>query len=253
MKGIKGRIHVITGGYSDIAVAAGHFIASEGGTVVLTGRQKDKGEAAAASIREKTGGVAYFESMDVTDPNAVEAAVNVIESKIGPVYGLVASAASSWPGTAFELTPEDWRKTLAVNLDGTWYCTQAFGRRMRGRGGSIVLVSSVCGSKVSWPPSVVSYSVSKAGISHLAALLGVEWASSGIRVNALEPGQIDTERLRSATQQWPDAMAKWLRTVPIGRLISPDEIAATIVFLISDLSSSMTASVLTADGGYSRR
>jgi sorbose reductase len=252
-RGISGRVHVITGGYGGIAMATAGRLAELGGTVVLTGRDAAKGEAAAELIRTQTGGSAHFYELDVADPDAVDAVAERISSEVGVVQGLVANAAAAWPGAAFDLSAQDWRNTIGVNLDGAFYCAQSFGKRMRGSGGSIVLVSSVAATNVTWPPAVVSYSVSKAGLSHLAALLGVEWASEGIRVNAVEPGHINTDMTKRAQQRRPEMMAKWISEVPQNRLIEPEEVADTIVFLLSDLASSMTASVITADGGYSRR
>ncbi|MBY8824344.1 SDR family NAD(P)-dependent oxidoreductase [Sphingomonas colocasiae] len=253
MEGLSNRVHVITGGYGGIAMATARLILESGGTIVLTGRSQEKGKAAIAALRAGHRGEAHFIELDVTDAAAVEQAAAHIESEIGAVKGLVANAAGAWPGAAFDLAPEDWRKTMAVVLDGAFYCAQSFGRRMRGRGGSIVLVSSIAASKVTWPPAVVSYSAGKAALSHLAALLGVEWASEGIRVNAIEPGHIDTEMTQRAKARRPEMMEKWLGDVPIGRLITPEECANAIAFLLSDLSSATTASVTTVDGGYSRR
>lgn len=251
--GIAGQVHVITGGYGGIAMATARLLLDLGGRVVLTGRDAGKGEEALATLRAQGGGEAFFYPLDVADAAAVDVLAARVTDEIGPVRGLVANAAAAWPGSAFELSPEDWRKTIGVNLDGAFYCAQSFGKRMRGSGGSIVLVSSVAATKVTWPPAVVSYSVSKAGLSHLAALLGVEWAAEGIRVNALEPGHIDTDMTRRAQARRPEMMAKWIDEVPQRRLIDPAEIASTIAFLLSDMSSAMTASVVTADGGYSRR
>lgn len=253
MGGLSDRVHVITGGYGGIAMSTAKMILESGGTIVLTGRNREKGDAAIASLRAETGGQAHFVELDVTDAEAVEQVAAHIEADVGPIGGLVANAAGAWPGAAFDLSAEDWRKTLAVVLDGAFYCAQSFGRRMRGRGGSIVLVSSIAASKVTWPPAVVSYSAGKAALSHLAALLGVEWASENIRVNAIEPGHIDTDMTRRARERRPDMMNKWIGDVPIGRLITPEECANAIAFLLSDLSSATTASVMTVDGGYSRR
>lgn len=252
-RGIEGKVMLVTGGYGGIAMATAELLMRLGGRVVLTGRDAAKGAEAAARLSREIGGEAHFYAMDVADAAAVEAAAERITAEVGTVQGLVANAASAWPGAAFDLSPEDWRKTIAVNLDGAFYCAQSFGKRMRGVGGSIVLVSSVAATKVTWPPAVVSYSVSKAGMSHLAALLGVEWASENIRVNAIEPGHINTDMTKRAKERRPDLLDQWVGAVPQKRLIEPEEIADTIAFLLSDMSSSMTASVITADGGYSRR
>lgn len=253
MRGLSKRVHVITGGYGGIAMATAKVLADHGGTVVLTGRNEEKGKAAVEHLKRQTGSTVHFYQLDVSDAAAVSDVACRINSEVGQVYGLVANAAAVFPGGAFDLSPEDWRRTMAVTLDGSFYCAQAFGRQMKDVGGSVVLVSSVAASKAIWPPPVVSYSASKAALSHLAAVLGVEWAQHGIRVNAIEPGHIETELTLRARERRPEMLEKWISDVPQGRLITPEEIGETIGFLLSDLSSSMTASVLTADGGFSRR
>lgn len=234
-------------------MATAKVLADHGGTVVLTGRNEEKGKAAVEHLKRQTGSTVHFYQLDVSDAAAVSDVACRINSEVGQVYGLVANAAAVFPGGAFDLSPEDWRRTMAVTLDGSFYCAQAFGRQMKDVGGSVVLVSSVAASKAIWPPPVVSYSASKAALSHLAAVLGVEWAQHGIRVNAIEPGHIETELTLRAKERRPEMLEKWISDVPQGRLITPEEIGETIGFLLSDLSSSMTASVLTADGGFSRR
>lgn len=253
MDGLSNRVHVITGGYGGIATATARILLESNGTIVLTGRNREKGDAAVAALRADGGTDVHFVEMDVADPDATEQVAQYIEAQFGPVGGLVANAARIWPGAAFDLSPDYWRKTMSVVLDGAFFSAQSFGRLMRGRGGSIVLVSSIAASKVVWPPAVVSYSAGKAAISHLAALLGAEWASENIRVNAIEPGHIDTELTQKARNRRPDMIEAWIEGVPLGRLITPDECANAIAFLLSDLSSAMTASVVTVDGGFSRR
>lgn len=252
MEGLANKIHVITGGYGGIAMATARYLMASGGTVVLTGRDAAKGAVAIAELEEEFGRPAHFYTHDVTDPQAASAIAEAVEAEIGPVWGVVANAAGAWPGNSYDLSPEDWRKTLAVNLDGAFFTVQAFARHMRGRGGSVVLVSSIAGAINTIPLVVASYGVSKAGMSFLAARLGVEWARDGIRVNAIEPGHIDTEMTANARKRRPDMIEKWISEVPMQRLLEPEEVAHSIAFLLSDLSSGMTASTLTVDGGYSR-
>lgn len=251
--GIEGKLHVITGGYSDIAIAAAELIGTLGGRVVLLGRDVARGEEVAGGLTARTGAAIAFRQLDVTDPEATAAIAEQIQSDLGPVSSLLVNAMAVVPGKAFDLPADAWRKTMSVTLDGAFFSAQAFARGMRGTGGSIVLVSSAAATKVTWPPAVVSYSAAKAAVSHLGALLGVEWASENIRVNVIAPGHIDTSATRGAAARRPEMMAQWVSGVPIGRLIGCEELANQIVFLLSDLSLPMTASVLTADGGYTRR
>ncbi|MEM5516402.1 SDR family oxidoreductase [Henriciella sp. AS95] len=252
MQGLDGKIHVITGGYGGIAMATARFLLKHGGRVVLTGRDAEKGRAAIAALSDEFDGRVHFYEQDVTDPQATDVLAGRIEQEVGPVWGVVANAAGAWPGNSFDLSAEDWRKTFAVNLDGAFYTAQAFARNMRGRGGSVVMVSSIAGTINTIPLVVASYSTSKAGMSFLAARLGIEWAREGIRVNAVEPGHIDTELTAKARARRPDMIERWISEVPMQRLLDPEEVAHSIAFLLSDLSSGMTASTLTVDGGYSR-
>lgn len=252
MEGLDGKIHVITGGYGGIAMAAARYLMRSGSTVVLTGRNEEKGRTATGQLEAEFGRPAHFYELDVTDARQAAKVAEKVNSEVGPVWGCVANAAGAWPGATFDLSAEDWRKTFDVNLDGAFFTAQAFGRQMRERGGSVVLVSSIAGTINTMPVVTVSYGVSKAGMSFMAARLGVEWAAEGIRVNAVEPGHINTEMTAKARARRPDMLDRWISEVPMKRLLDPEEVAHTISFLLSDLSSGMTASTLTVDGGYSR-
>jgi NAD(P)-dependent dehydrogenase (short-subunit alcohol dehydrogenase family) len=191
--------------------------------------------------------------MDVSDPLAVEDAVGRIEGDVGPIYGAVINAAIAIFGSTLETTDKDWRSVLATNLDGAFYCARAFGRRMRGRGGSIVFISSIAARTSGAPAAFAGYGVSKAGISHLAEMLGVEWAREGIRVNAIEPGYTETQAIAHLRREAPHVAETLLDSIPIHRFLQPPELAQIIGFLLSDLSSAMTGSVLVADGGFSAK
>jgi NAD(P)-dependent dehydrogenase (short-subunit alcohol dehydrogenase family) len=137
-----------------------------------------------------------------------------------------------------------------VNLNGVFYTCVEFGRRMVARRrGSVVVTASMSGIIVNTPQAQASYNASKAGAAHLAKSLAVEWAPSGVRVNALAPGYIATE-LTMRGRSNPEWGSRWVQGTPLGRLGEPDEVAACALFLAVDASSFVTGSVLVVDGGY---
>jgi NAD(P)-dependent dehydrogenase (short-subunit alcohol dehydrogenase family) len=179
--------------------------------------------------------------------------VEQIEKQVGPIQGAVVNAAIARFGPTFDMSDSDWHAVLQTNLDGAFYCTRSIGRRMRGRGGSIVLVSSIAARISGWPAAFAPYGASKAGLSHLAEMLGVEWAAEGIRVNAVEPGYTETQAIEHLKRDAPEVARNVLDSIPMRRFIQPQEIAQVVTFLLSDLSSAMTGSVVVADAGVSAK
>ncbi len=253
MMDLAGRVHIITGGYGGIAIATAEAIARAGGEVVLTGRQKNKGDEAARAITAETGGKVHFYELDVADPDAVRECALRIEKEVGPAYGLVANAGIGRHAPTFEYPDENWRATFGVNLDGAFFCAREFGKQMRSRGGSIVFVSSIAARVATRPPIRAVYGASKAAMSHLGSLLGVEWGRENIRVNTVEPGFTATSVHDKARESMPELLQQLADETPIGRFLQPGEIADVILFLLSDRSSAMTGSVVVADGGYSMK
>jgi 2-keto-3-deoxy-L-fuconate dehydrogenase len=158
-----------------------------------------------------------------------------------------------------EMPFAEWRRILSVNLDGAFLTLQAAMRAMKGNGGSIVLTASAAGLKAE--PGIAAYGASKAGVIHLARIAAKEGAASGIRVNAIAPGGVETPIWSNVpffqnlveTMGSEEAAFKAVgsQATPMGRFAKPDEIAAQIVFLLSDASSFVTGTCLVADGGYS--
>ena len=140
--------------------------------------------------------------------------------------------------------------SIDVNLNGVFWCCRAFGRGMLARGrGSIVAIGSMSGIIVNRPQEQASYNASKAAVHHLVKSLAAEWASRGVRVNAVAPTYIDTPMTRYGMQDEVLRQA-WLSATPMGRIGRPEEVAAIVRFLASDDSSLMTGSVVVADAGY---
>ena len=248
--GLDGRVAVVTGAARGIGETIARQLGALGASVVLTDLNPEV-EATARRLADE-GLRAEALVFDVTDVAAVQAAAESVMARHGRVDALVANAGISLERQAVEHTAEDWRRVMALNLDAVFFTTQAFAKPMLARGaGAIVLISSISGVGISRPERHVSYDVSKAGVAHMARSLGVEWAKSGVRVNAVGPGYTDTEMLADVGRSRPEVMQAWLSDIPTGRLLKREEIAAVVGFLLSDAASGVTGHLMMADHGYS--
>lgn len=252
MEGIAGKVHVVTGAAGGIGAALSSVLSRHGAKVVMADTNEAYGGPLAARIAAKTGNAVHFRAADVADTASVDALASWVEQEVGPAYGLVANAGVVSMAPAFEFTDEAWRRIMAVNVDGVFHCCRAFGNAMRGRGGSMVLISSIAATVVVRPERTVAYGASKAAVAHMAALLGVEWAREGIRVNSLAPGYTETPMTRKTRADDPHFYDRWMDDTPLGRFIQPEEIANAAMFLLSDLASAVTAAHLPVDGGYAK-
>jgi 3-oxoacyl-[acyl-carrier protein] reductase len=263
---LRGKVAAITGGGSGIGAAICHRLAAEGATVAALDISLP---SAQRTISELGRGLAV--EADVSDSGAVDAAIASVESGLGPLDILVNNAGAvgldhvrrvtpllerqraelaagrvETPLDALvRLTDEEWRTLLAVHLDGTFYCTRAAVRSMAARGaGVIVNMASICG--IEGCTGHPHYSAAKAGILGFTRAAAKELIVQGIRVNAVAPGFVDTSRLKGALDAGRQAAAA--RT-PAGRLGTPEEIAATVAFLVSDDASYFVGATLSPNGG----
>ncbi|TAK40741.1 MAG: SDR family oxidoreductase [Betaproteobacteria bacterium] len=233
----SGRIAVVTGGASGIGAACAASLAAHGARVVVADR-KPADSTAAQTV-----------AIDVADENSVAAAVDEIESRIGPVQVLVNSAGvlqRTLPPE--ELGLAEWDFVARVDLRGTYLCCAAFGARMAARGaGAIVNIASVAGMR-SGP--LHSYGPAKAGVIHLSECLAAEWGPKGVRVNTVSPGFTQTPALDKGKADGTLNDATLSANTALGRLIRPEEIAAAVTFLASDLASAVTGANLPVDAGF---
>lgn len=241
---LDGRLAVVTGAGRGIGRACAQALAGAGATVIVTDMDEPAGIEAASPI----GG--HFRRLDVTDRWSVDAAVAAIIAEHGVPHIIVNNAGIVHNAPCVDIEDADWHRVIDVNLNGVFRTARAFGRPMVAEGrGAIVSISSMCGEVPVFPQPQAAYNAAKAGVNLLTKSLAVEWAKTGVRVNAVAPGYIATD-LTLAGRSKPEWFNVWLERTPMGRLGEPEEVAGCVLFLASDAASFMTGAVLTVDGGY---
>ncbi len=245
---LAGRVSVVTGANRGIGRALAGALAEAGSDVALLVRDPDSAAGVVAEVADR-GVRAIAVGADVTRPEQVERAVARIAADLGRVDVLVNTAGACIHRPALEVTAEEWREVMDVNVNGVWNCAQAFGRQMVAQGsGAIVNIGSMSAAIVNRPQWQPAYNASKAAVHHLTRSLAAEWAPLGVRVNALAPGYIRTEM---SPVDDPQFRRHWIEDAPMRRSGQPEELGPSVVFLASDASSFMTGAVLVVDGGYS--
>lgn len=244
---LHGKVAFITGGAGGIGLAIGERYARDGMKVILTDLPGDKGEAAAAAIRQ-AGGWARFEGLDTTDEAAVEALFDKVEAEHGPVEVTVCSAGISTGGVPFhEMALEVFSRVININLIGPFIVGKAAANRMIASGtrGSIIHISSV--GSVLGVESSPAYCTSKGGLGMLTKVMSLAMAKHGIRVNAIGPGPTWSPMTQASLDQ--PAMDMMLSRTPMGRFAEGEEIAGVAAFLAGSDASYITGQTIYADGG----
>ena len=245
---LTGRTAVVTGSTRGLGRAFAQALAEAGANVVIVGR--DASEAVAVSEEIRTLGVASLGvAADVTSRDDVERLLEQTVNEFGRADILVNNAGVCIHKPAVDVTDDEWRYVMGVNVDGLWIASQVFGRHMIANGGgSMINIGSMSASIVNRPQWQPAYNASKAAVHHLTRSLAAEWAPHNVRVNALAPGYMRTDM---SPIDDPQFQRYWIEDTPQQRAGEPDELGGAVVFLASSASSFMTGSVLTIDGGYS--
>ena len=244
---LEGRVAVVTGGASGIGLASVRRFADEGAHVVIGDLDPATGEAAAAEVN------GTFIRTDVTNADDVAAMFKKAKDTYGSVAIAFNNAGISPPDddSILETGIDAWRRVQEVNLTSVYLCCKEVIPIMLEQGkGSIINTASFVATMAA-ATSQISYTASKGGVLAMSRELGVQFARSGVRVNALSPGPVNTPLLIELFAKDPERAARRLVHIPMGRFGEADELAAAVAFLASDDSSFITASNFLVDGGIS--
>jgi meso-butanediol dehydrogenase / (S,S)-butanediol dehydrogenase / diacetyl reductase len=240
MRGLEGKRVLITGGASGIGAATAARFLDEGSQVVVLDRD-EKGRAAIQRQLPKLAGVV---AADVSNLQQVQSAFAQAVRLMGAVDVLINNAGISIRHSFLDITPEEWRKVMAVNLTGVFYVAQIAARHMWERGGGVILQTASTNGLVG-QPFYADYNATKAGVIELTKTMALELAPK-VRVCAIAPGYVLTPMQRA---EYTDAMLEEVnRKIPLGRHAQPEEIAALFAYLASDDAAYITGQVFTCDG-----
>ena len=250
---LAGRVALVTGGAAGIGFACARHLGAAGATVnVVDIREKELAEAVRRLTAEGVRAVGWVG--DISREDVVDDLVDRARKQIGVVDLLVNNA-----GIGSHVFPEkvelaEWQRVMDIDLTGSFLMARAVARHLlaAGKKGSIVNISSIAGSSALGRGNF-TYSIAKAGIIQMTREMAVEWAGAGIRVNAIQPCQVNTpgfaHLVKTPGPEGPALLARMLRGIPLGRLAEPEDIAAAVHFLLADAASMITGVVLPVDGG----
>ncbi|MEM0360876.1 MAG: SDR family NAD(P)-dependent oxidoreductase [Sulfolobales archaeon] len=245
---LSGRVALITGGARGIGKAIAEVFLKEGAKVAITDVLDEELRKTSEEL-SKYGEVMALK-VDVTKKDEVSRAVKEIVGRFGRIDILVNNAGIALQKAAIDMELSDWQRVIDVNLTGVFICSQVVARHMIENGvrGVIVNISSMLGLIGLELRS--AYCASKAGVIGLTKSLAVEWGKYGIRVVAVAPGYIATERVLDLVRRGVVNEAEYSRRTPLGRMGTPEEVAKLVAFLASDDASYISGEVVLIDGGY---
>ncbi len=243
---LDGKVAIVTGGSSGIGQATAIAFAQEGAKVIVAARRIQEGEETVRLAKE-AGGEALFVKTDVTKAEEIEALVQTTLDKYGRLDFAFNNAGIGNPTPLTERTEEDWNGEIDVNLKAVWLCLKyQIPPMLKGGAGAIVNMASMGGAVIG-AAGFSAYQAAKGGVVGLTRAAAIEYASQGIRVNAVSPGLIATDILSNVS---PDDLQQMSADVPMKRLGGAEEVAAAVVWLCSDRASYITGQNIVIDGGY---
>lgn len=245
---LRDKVVWITGAAKGMGLAMAHAFAAQGSRLALLDIDKPGLEQAKHDLELSADRCVLLEA-SVVQSHAMEQAAGSIVEAFGRLDVLVNNAGISMNKPSLEVTADQWRKTVDINLNGTFYGAQAAARYMLARqSGVIINMGSVYG--VSAAPNRVAYCATKSAVVALSQSLAAEWAAHGIRVNALCPGYVETPFLADLMQRGVLDRESLQARIPMGVLASPEQIAQVALYMASDASSYMTGHAMVVDGGW---
>ena len=242
---LDGKNALVTGAGRGIGRALAFALAEAGANVAVADILKDNAEQTAKEIAEATGRRTIAAACDIADADSVDAMVRKVVDTFGKLDIAVNNAGISIPIKGIlEVSAEEWKRQMDVNLNGTWNCIRAESKVMIHNGyGKIINTGSICGHVI-WPDPQLPYSVSKAAVIHMTRAAAAELIRHGIRVNCISPG------VTKVADLFPEVIDVFFRTAPIDRFGSPADHQGAVVFLASEASDFMVGQEIVLDGGY---
>ena len=247
---LDGKVSFVTGGARGIGKAIAQALAEAGSDLALVDIDMEEAAKTAGEIEKNTGVKAIAIQADVTKPEEVDAMIRKIMEEFGHLDAAFCNAGICMNIPAEEMTYEQWKKVLDINLTGVFLTSQAAAKVMLKQGkGSIINTASMSAHIVNVPPPQCSYNASKAGVIQLTKSMAVEFAKRGVRVNSISPGYMATELTLNSESLKP-LIEKWNHMAPMGRMGKPEELQSIAVYLAGDTSSFTTGADFVIDGAF---
>jgi 2-dehydro-3-deoxy-D-gluconate 5-dehydrogenase len=248
---LGGRVAIVTGGNGGLGLGMARGLAEAGAAIAIAARDEAKGQAAVAAL-SASGFQCRFYALQAAASSSCRAMVDRVVGDFGRCDILINNAGTTVRKRPEQLSEDDWRQVLDVNLGGALFCAQAVYPHMKAAGrGKIVNIGSMY--SIFGGPVVAAYAASKGGLVQLTRSLASAWAADNIQVNAILPGWLNTDLTRSAREQIEGLHEAVLARTPAGRWGEPDDMAGAAVFFSSSASDFVTGALLAVDGGYSAR